>query len=230
MTETITYPSDAGAEVFLLTVRGTTGAPDLDSARELHNKTAGAPQSVAGARALGDLSHNVFVPMEADAKTLLFIDTWNSPSGVGQFFGNPQVQEAASHLFVERDATLWTAAPGFGTYNLLAPSGRTVVGVGLLRAPVVSLEAARSAFLAHAVGGINRARLRGQLAHQTWLPVPMPGAEPVLEVLGLDLWFDLDGMNEYYADESEFAHLGPAFAGPPDTGSWKTAGAGWTEW
>ncbi len=95
-----TYPPDAGATTYLLTVRGATNAPTLEEARALHNATAGAPQSAAGARALGDLSHNVFAPIskELDGQ-LLFIDRWNSLSGLGMFFANPQVQEAAGKLF-----------------------------------------------------------------------------------------------------------------------------------
>ena len=37
-------------------------------------------------------------------------------------------------------------------------------------------------------------------------------------------------MIAYYSDLSEFANLGPAFAGPPMSGSWKAAGTGWVEW
>jgi hypothetical protein len=230
MSETTTYPADAGADVYLLTVLGTPTATTVDDARDLHNDTAGQPQSVAGARALGDLSHNVYVPAEHDELKLLFLDTWNSPSGVGQFFGNPQVQAAAGKLFTERDATLWMAAPGFGSYSLPTPSGRAAAGVGILRAPVTSIDAARTAFLRHAVAGINKARLMGQVAHQVWLPVPAPGTAPALEVLGLDYWLDVEQMIAYYSDLSEFANLGPAFAGPPMSGSWKAGGTGWVEW
>jgi len=60
--DTPTYPPDAGAATYLLTVRGTTVASTLDEARATHNSTAGAPQSAAGARSLGDLSHMVYVP------------------------------------------------------------------------------------------------------------------------------------------------------------------------
>jgi hypothetical protein len=227
---TVTYPSDAGTEIYLLTVRGAAKATSLADAKELHNATAGAPPSVAGARAFGDLSHNVFVPAESNALSLLFIDTWNSPTGVGQFFANPQVQAGADLLFSERDATLWAPAPDSGSYTLPAPSGRAVTGVGYLRAPIVSVDAARAAFKTHAGAGINRARLLGQVAHQTWLRAPMPGATTPLEILGIDYWIDVQGMLAYYSDLSEFTHLAPAFAGPPDTGTWKAAGSDWVEW
>ena len=45
-----TYPADAGAATYLLTVRGTTVPSTLDATRDIHNSTAGAPQSAAGAR------------------------------------------------------------------------------------------------------------------------------------------------------------------------------------
>src|SRR5580700_9155978 len=84
------YPPDAGAATYLLTVRGRTAAATLDDARAIHNATAGAPQSAAGARSLGDLSHNVFAPSGSGLESqLLFIDFWNSLSGLGTFFANP---------------------------------------------------------------------------------------------------------------------------------------------
>jgi hypothetical protein len=229
MQTSITYPADAGADIFLLTVRGTPRASGSDDARDLHNATAGAPQSVAGARALGDLSHNVFVPAEDDLLRLMFIDTWNSPSGVGQFFGNPQVAEGADKLFSDRTATLWAPAAGFGSYSLPAPTGGSVSGVGYLRAPVTSIEAAREAFSAYASAGIYAARLAGQVAHQLWLPVAMPGAEPVNEVLGIDYWLDVKAMIEHYTS-SDFSVFATAFAGAPETDTWMSAGSDWVEW
>jgi hypothetical protein len=65
MTDT-TYPADAGATTYLLTVRGTTVPSTLEETRALHNATAGAPQSAAGARSLGDLSHNVYAPISKE--------------------------------------------------------------------------------------------------------------------------------------------------------------------
>ena len=199
MTETQAYPADAGADIFLLTVRGTPRADSADAARDLHNATAGAPAGVAAARALGDLSHNVFLPAESSELKLLFIDTWNSPSGVGQFFGDPQVAQGAEGLFADRTATLWAPAPGHGSYSLPTPAGRSIAAVGWLKAAVTSPEAAQKAFAAHADASINRARMSGQVAHQIWLPVSMEGAAPPLEVLGLDFWQDVDQMVAFYS-------------------------------
>src|SRR5215470_3654184 len=107
----VSYPPDAGASTFLLTVRGKTIPATLEATRKLHNDTAGAPPSVAGARALGDLSHNVFAPVSDElGGELLFIDFWNSMAGLGQFFSDKQVQEAAGQLFSSRDATVWAKA------------------------------------------------------------------------------------------------------------------------
>ncbi len=219
----------AGTEVFLLTVRGTPNAETVGAARDLHNATAGAPQSVAVARALGDLSHNVFVPTDPSDSRLLFIDTWNNPAGVGQFFSNPQVAESAGKLFKDRDATLWTQAVGFGSYSLPAPSGRSVAGVGCLRADVTSLDAARSAFQADAAAHISQGRLAGLVGHQVWVPAPVPGVETAVEVLGVDYWLDVDQMVAFYKD-TYASQLGPVFTGAPDTATWKSAGGDWIEW
>ncbi len=229
MNGTQSYPADAGSDVFLLTVIGSPTASTVAEARELHNNTAGAAPSVAGARALGDLSHNVFLPAEADDLKLLFIDTWNSPSGVGQFFGNPQVAEAAAALFTERAATLWAPLAGSGSYTLPMPSGRSVAGVGYLRAPVSSLDAAQAAFAQHGAAQINRARLAGQVSHTVWVPVSMDGSAPASEVLGLDYWLDVDQMIGFY-NEGDFKHIAPVFTGAPDSGTWKAAGSDWVEW
>jgi hypothetical protein len=229
MNEAQRFPSDAGADVFLLTVRGTPTTDAVEVARDLHNATAGDPNSVAGAKSLGDLSHNVFRPAEQGELRLMFIDSWNSPSGVGQFFGNPQVAEAADKLFAERQATLWAPAPGFGSYTLPVPSGRSVAGVGYLRVPLTSLDDAGPAFHAHAAAGINRARMAGQVAHQMWLPVPMPGAEPTVEVLGIDYWLDVSQMIDYY-NRGDFSQVAPVFAAAPESDTWRSAGADWVEW
>src|SRR5690349_16033222 len=70
--------------MFLLTIQGTLAPKTLAEAFAIHNKTAGDPNSIAAARALGDLSHMVYLPMEkaADgAGDVLFIDQWSSIDG-----------------------------------------------------------------------------------------------------------------------------------------------------
>ena len=224
-----TYPSDAGAELYLLTVLGTPKTGSGASARDLHNATAGNPGGVAGAKALGDLSHNVYLPAGEDATNLLFIDTWNSPTGVGQFFSDAQVIEGGAALFADREAVLWMPAASFGSYTVPTPSGRSVGAIGLMRAPVSSYEAAASVFHADSAAKINAARQLGQVAHQLWVPVPMPGSTPAVEVLGLDYWLDVDQMNEWYA-QAEYAEIGSVFTGAPTTSIWTPAGSDWVEW
>src|SRR5690242_9200369 len=81
-----------------LTVRGTYTKASLEEARLLHNDTAGSPQGIAAARALGDLSHVVYAPClklpqsSAVAGELLFLDVWCDPESIGKFFSNPNVQ------------------------------------------------------------------------------------------------------------------------------------------
>jgi hypothetical protein len=225
------YPPDAGAATFLLTVRGTTTTPALDEARAMHNATAGAPQSAAGARSLGDLSHNVFAPIspELDGQ-LLFIDFWNSLSGLGNFFANPHVQDAASQLFTSRDGVVWSQLEGFGAFHLLVPSGRSIGAVGLIRVTVTSLEDAAAAFTAYAATTVNTSRSYGIVSHSTWARVANPGEPASNEIIGLDLWMDADRMNEYYALSLGFEHFGAVFAGAPDTSVWRSAPGEWVEW
>jgi hypothetical protein len=230
MTDT-TYPADAGAATYLLTVRGKTVPSTLEDTRAIHNATAGAPQSAAGARSLGDLSHNVYAPIgrELDGQ-LLFIDLWNSVSGLGTFFSNPQVQAAAGQLFATRDGIVWARLEGFGAYHLSVPSGRSIGAVGLIQVPVTSIEQAAGAFTAYAATTINTARSYGMVSHSTWLRVPNPGEAQTQELIGVDVWMDADRMNEYYDLSLGFDHFGPVFAGAPDTSVWRSAPGEWVEW
>jgi hypothetical protein len=229
--DTATYPPDAGAATFLLTVRGTTATPGLDEARATHNTTAGAPQSAAGARALGDLSHNVFAPVSPElGGQLLFIDFWNSLSGLGNFFANPHVQEAAGQLFTSRDGVVWSRLEGYGAFHLLVPTGGSIGAVGLIRVTVTSLEDAAAAFTAYAAATINTARSYGIVSHSTWARVANPGEPATNEIIGLDVWMDADRMNEYYELSLGFEHFGAVFAGAPDTSVWRSAPGEWVEW
>jgi hypothetical protein len=229
--ETLSYPDDASAATFLLTVRGKMAAASLEEGRDVHNATAGAPPSVAAARALGDLSHNVYVGYGDDEKSeLLFIDYWNSLSGLGRFFSDPQVQAGAKTLFANRDNPLWAPADDFGSFHLAAPGGRTPTGIGMLRAQVTSLDKAAAAFRAYASATINQARRHGLVSHSLWIRMPEPGAPAEPEIIGVDVWLDADEMARYYDLMLGFEHLGPAFAGRPDSSIWRTAPGEWTEW
>ena len=229
--DSTTYPSDAAAATYLLTVRGSTVASALDAARQTHNATAGAPQSAAGARSLGDLSHNVYAPIGEELQgQLLFIDFWNSLSGLGSFFANPHVQEAAGELFTSCDGVVWSRLEGFGDFHLALPAGRSTGAVGLIRVGVTSLEDARRAFTTYAGATINSARSYGIVSHSTWARVPNPGEAATPEIIGVDTWMDADRMNEYYDLRLGFEHLGPVFTGEPDTSVWRAAPGEWVEW
>jgi hypothetical protein len=225
----ITYPADAGPDLYLLTVLGTPTTGSGAKSRDLHNQTAGNPGGVAAAKSFGDLSHNVFLPAAKGDDRLLFIDNWNSPTGLGTFFADEQVLQGAAALWTDREAVLWMPAPGFGSYRLPVPSGRTVAAVGLMRAPVVSTENAAPAFHADSTAKINASRQSGLVAHELWVPVPMPGSTPAVEVLGVDYWLDAKQMDAWY-ETAEYAALGPVFTGAPVTSTWTPAGSEWVEW
>lgn len=227
----VSYPADAGAVTFLLTVRGTTVPATVEEARTLHNATAGAPPSIAGAKSLGDLSHNVYVGCSDDLNgQLLFIDFWNSLTGLGRFFANPDVQAAAGQLFSSRDGIVWARSEGFGDFHLNIPAGRSIGGIGVLRTAVTSIEKAAGGFSAYAAATINQARAHGIVSHSTWTRVPNPGEQPSDEVIGIDAWMYPDEMNRYYELGVGFEHLGPVFAGAPDTSTWQSAPGEWAEW
>ncbi len=219
-----------GVNLFLLTVSGTVTGANAEEVRELHNQTAGAEASVAGARALGDLSHNVYVPRMAGSREVLFLDTWTSAEGIGSFFSDPHVAQAAGQLFTEREATVWAPAPGCGDHHLPTPALRPVAALGILRVPVISAEAAAKAFRTQGARVIAEARKHGQVSRQTYLRLAGPGSAEATELLSIESWFDIDGMDRFYADDSNYEEFGGAFAGAPDTATWLPAPGEWREW
>lgn len=216
----------------LLTVRGTVVPDDRDAARKLHNQTAGSPDGVAAARSLGDLSHNVFTPLPnapgAAENELLFLDVWKDAQGIGTFFSDEQVQHGASLLFSEREAAVWMPAEGAFGYELAPPMHLSGRYLGVARGPITDPAVAIKAFRATLEETISDARRLGQLSHQLYVRLPMPGQDTPAEVLGLDLWADASGMGEYYESLSGFE---AAFSGEPQTSVWQQATGGtWTEW
>ena len=68
------------------------------------------------------------------------------------------------------------------------------------------------------------------MSHSTWTRVPDPGDDPVAEVIGVDIWSEAEKMTAYYALGIGFEHLGPHFAGPPASSTWRAAPRNWVEW
>ena len=219
----------------LLTVRGTLVPSTLEAARVLHNETAGSEQGIAAARALGDLSHNVFSPhlgsKQSSAKQgeLLFLDRWVDPKGIMDFFSNAHVQEQANKMFSAKEPTVWMPARGSFSYCLPAPRAKTSRFVGMIRAAIKSPEQAIEAFRSVDAKAQRDARKRGLVSHELFIKVSHPG-DPTLELLGLDIWHDFDGMTEQYSNQGDMAALGAAFAGPPVATVWQEAPGSWSEW
>jgi len=216
----------------LLTVRGQLIPKTIDAARKLHNETAGSAQGIAAARALGDLSHKVYLPVTKAPGTkegeLLFIDTWQSAEGIGKFFSNAHVQEQGSNLFSSRDPVVWMPARGAFSFNLPAPAAKRDRWLGVVRGPVASPEQAIQAFRQALSPRLSDARRRGQLSHEIYFRVPMPGAPITPELIGIDVWCDAEGMQEHYRD---LTGLHGAFAGAPEMSVWEEPQAGgWSEW
>lgn len=215
----------------VLTVRGRTVPPTLEAARVLHNETAGSPQGIAAARALGDLSHKVYAPRTgAEPGELLFLDAWADPAGIGQFFANPHVQEQAARMFSAREPAIWMPARDAFTWALQAPAGRNERYVGIVRGPVADPRAAIAAFAEADRGGQRDARRRGLVSHELFVKIPMPGDAGPVELLGIDVWFDAAGMDEHYADPTHLGPLSRAFTGRPSASTWAQAPGTWSEW
>jgi len=218
----------------LLVVRGTPAPTTLDEMRVIHNQTAGSPPGIAAARSLGDLSHMVYAPLTGtpapDSHELLFLDVWVHPKGIMDFFSNEQVVQQGTKLFSSRDATVWMPAEGSYSYQLPAPRGKQERYVGIVRGPIAAADAAIAVFRAADIAGQPDARRRGLLSHQIFIKLNAPGDSSPLELLGVDTWNDLAGMNEHYGDAKHMSALSGAFTGRPQTSRWEQAPGQWSEW
>lgn len=226
--------STTGSSV-LLTVRGKYIPGSLDGARTLHNDTAGSAEGIAAARSFGDLSHKVYAPVvgeQSGAKEgeLLFLDVWDNPKGIMDFFSNAHVQGQAAKMFSARDVALWMPARGSFSYALHAPAGKNDRFVGMIRAPIASPEAAVEIFRGVDEKAQRTARRRGILSHEIFIKMNAPGDASPLELLGVDVWYDAKGMGEHYSDPAEMIGLRNAFTGAPAVSVWTQAPGHWSEW
>ena len=222
--------SHSHEQIYLLTIRGTLAPPSLEAARQVHNQTAGAPEGVAAAKSLGDLSHMVYVPVNKELAELFIMDIWTSPSGLNQFFSDPQVQQGGAMIFTQRDPVVWEAAEGFFTYHIPVPTGQNDRFFGLIRGPVASREQARTIMNQVTSQGIHKARAAGHFSHDVYFRLAQPGMPESLALFAIDGWSDLEDMNRYY-DDPDFGHaLGSLFTAQPATLLLKHPAGEWVEW
>jgi hypothetical protein len=218
-----------------LTVRGKYVPETLEACRVVHNETAGSAPGIAAARSLGDLSHKVYAPLpspQSSAKTgeVLFVDWWQDPKGLMDFFANENVQMQGTKLFHSRDATVWMPAKGSFSYALPAAAGKNDRFVGMVRGPIASPDAAIEIFRNADQKAQRTARARGLLSHEIFIKMSPPGDTSPLELLGVDVWCDGKGMGEHYSDPNEMKALSGAFTGAPDATTWQQAPGQWSEW
>jgi hypothetical protein len=214
-------------DLILVTTRGKLSAGSASAGRPIHNQTAGAPPSVEAARSLSDLSHQVFVPLEDGTADLMFVDFWSDLAGLRTFFSNPQVEEGGKAVFSSYERTIWTPADDFVHYHVPAPYGRNERYVGLVRGTVRSREEARRVSNEVRTKGLASARRHGSISHQIFFRQSDGG--PSLEMLGVDFWYDAEGMLKYYRDPNEMA-LMKVFDGPPQPSVWRRPAGEWVEW
>ena len=223
--------------VFLLAIRGPLAPKTLEEARKVHNMTAGNPDGVAAAKSLGDVSHMVYVPVEHNghkkaegAGEFLILDQWTSIEGLNTFFADKQLQEGGSMIFTERDPVVWSAAPGYTSYHIPAPSGINDRYVTTARGFVKSVDEARTAHNAAVAKTISKARKAGNLSHESYFRLAAPGSPEALEWLGVDVWMRPDEMMGLYEDPEFLEGFNQMFAGEPNTAVWVHPKGDWTEW
>ena len=225
---------DPLAAQFLFTVFGPLAAATLEAGRSAHNMVAGSDEGVAAARSFGDLSHAVYVPIDpptSGAGDLFIVDYWNSPEGLGRFFSSPEVQKGGAMVFKQSDRVIWQSSPGLPRVVLPAPYGRNDRWAGIVRGPVASREAAEKMVTESVRKRLNIARSRGLVSREWFFKLPMPGEKPsAVEAIGLDIWFDADGMQKTYAEPEEMTGLAGLFTARPMTAVFKKPAGMWVEW
>jgi hypothetical protein len=88
-------------------------------------------------------------------------------------------------------------ARGAFSFRLPAPRAKGERYLGVVRGPLKSPDTAIDAFrgaLAHRLG---EARKQGQLAHEIFIKIPMPGDTGPAELIGIDEWCDAEGMQAF---------------------------------
>ena len=133
-------------------------------------------------------------------------------------------------LFREREAVLWQGTPGLPRFSLPAPAGKNERYVGIARGTVGSREEAEKILTEAVRKAINTARAKGLMSREWFFRLSPPGEKPSLEAIGVDVWFDADGMREVYSDPAEMAGLGGLFTGTPATSAWQKPPGAWVEW
>ena len=223
--------------VFLLAIRGTLAPQTVEEARKVHNMTAGNPDGVAAAKSLGDVSHMVYVPVQHNghaqtngAGEFLIMDLWTSIDGLNTFFADKQVQEGGAMIFTERDPVVWTAAPGFTSYQIPAPFGMNDRFITTARGTVKSVDEARELHNAAVAKTIRKARQAGNLSHDSYFRLAAPGSPESLEWLGVDVWMRPDDMMSLYEDPEFLEGFNHMFTGEANTAVWVHPKGDWTEW
>jgi hypothetical protein len=216
-------------QLYLLTINGNFALPTIEETRTLHNKTAGAPQNIAAARSLGDLSHTVYAPVNNDKNELFIMDVWNSMEGLNQFFANPQVQEQAGQIFTMRDPVVWVSAPDAFRFNFMAPAGKTDRVIGVVRGVVSSREQARKIMDKASSQGLSKARPLGILSHELYYRLTPPGTDS-LEILGVDVWYNLEGAIQYYGAHDFEEQFHDMYSAAPLSWILQQPAGQWVEW
>jgi quinol monooxygenase YgiN len=224
--------SQSAFPIYLLSIRGTLAPANLEAARQVHNQTAGNPQGVATARALGDLSHMVYVPVHSHNgdKEFLILDQWNNLEGLNQFFADPQVQQGGHMIFTQRDPVVWAPAEGFHSYHFPAPYGQNDRFVAVVRGPVASHEQAKAVHNEIVSKNVNKARMAGDLSHEAYFRLAQPGTPESLEFFAVDVWTNAEKMAAYYEDPEFTSGFEKLFAGEPWAAMFVHPEGEWVEW
>jgi quinol monooxygenase YgiN len=176
----------------------------------------------------------VYVPINQStgegAGEFLILDIWNSMDGLNKFFANEHVQEQAGMIFSQRDPVVWAPAAGFHTYNLPAPFAKPDRYVALVRGMVKSREEALKVHNAIVANGINGAKMAGDMSHDVFFRLTAPDAPERLELCAIDVWYDAEGMGQYYQNPDFQKGVMELFAAPPSTSVWVHPAGDWVEW
>jgi hypothetical protein len=218
----------------LLTVLGKVTQSSVEATCKLHNETAGNPGGVAAAKALGDMSHMIYMPANGSAEfhgELLFLDIWNSIEGLQKFFSDPHVEAGGKMMFASKEAVVWNMLDGFLNFHFPSPSGKNEKVIGLVRGRIKSLEEAEAIHNSAIEKQVKSARAAGIVSHEFYVRAAASGSPEALEVLGVDFWMNGESMmNHYMSPEFQNSGLYAMFASKPASSTWAHPKGDWVEW
>lgn len=181
---------------------------DAQTNQEAHDGVASATEELARSR--GDVAHKTAIGLQ-DPQEFLAVDLWKSLDGMQEHFADPDFAGQLVGVFEgPPEITTWTAPKGWSNWGTLDPQPNHYLVV--VQGTLVSDDLAtnRDAHNAVADGGKETAMGLGDYAHLVHLDPENPRS-----FMAIDLWSDLNGLQQFFGATEVQEAFGSLFEAPP---------------